>query len=121
MVTAFLDRMGLAWGGADLALSRAGANSVAEAAANAVPTLFVPYPHHRDLHQRYNAEPLVRAGGAALALDAIEPILNRDAIGAPLIELMNDPARRDRMRAALEARPRVDGASEVARELVGLD
>lgn len=117
-VKSFLDQMGLAWGAADLALSRAGANSVAEALANTVPTLFVPYPFHRDLHQRFNAEPLVRIGGAALALDGVDVAVNRQAIGAPLIDLITDPESRARMRAVLEQQERVDGASEIAQLLL---
>jgi UDP-N-acetylglucosamine--N-acetylmuramyl-(pentapeptide) pyrophosphoryl-undecaprenol N-acetylglucosamine transferase len=110
----FLRQMGLAWGAADLALSRAGANSVAEAAANHVPTLFVPYPYHRDLHQRYNAEPLVASGAAEMAMDAIDGRANRSAIGDPLIALLTDPARRNSMRANLESRQLADGATEIA-------
>lgn len=117
-VTSFLDQMGLAWGAADLALSRAGANSVAEALANAVPTLFVPYPFHHDLHQKFNAEPLVRVGGAALAMDSIDVAMNRHSIGAPLIDLLTDPGRRIEMQAILQAQDSVDGASEVARLLL---
>lgn len=117
-VTSFLGQMGLAWGAADLALSRAGANSVAEASANNVPTLFVPYPHDRKVHQQYNAEPLVRLGGAAIATDAVDVRLNRTSIGVPLIDLLTDPARRSAMRSVLEARPDVDGAAEIARLLL---
>ena len=117
-VTAFLDQVGLAWGAADLALSRAGANSVAEAVANTVPTLFVPYPFHHDLHQRFNAEPYVRNGGAALAMDGVDVAVNRQAIGAPLIDLLTDPAARNRMRSVLEQQEHVDGASEIARLLL---
>jgi len=117
-VTGFLDHMGLAWGAADLALSRAGANSVAEAAVNHVPTLFVPYPHHKDLHQKYNAEPLVRIGAAELAHDSIQPGPNMTTIGEPLIALLTDPERLGRMRQALESRSPRDGAREIADRLV---
>jgi UDP-N-acetylglucosamine--N-acetylmuramyl-(pentapeptide) pyrophosphoryl-undecaprenol N-acetylglucosamine transferase len=117
-VLPFLHRMGLAWGAADVALTRAGANSVAEAELNRVPCLFVPYPHHRDLHQRENARPLVEAGAAGIALDAIDPEANMSAIGRLLESLLTDGPARDRMVAALAARPRVDAADLLARRLV---
>jgi UDP-N-acetylglucosamine--N-acetylmuramyl-(pentapeptide) pyrophosphoryl-undecaprenol N-acetylglucosamine transferase len=117
-VLPFLHRMGLAWGAADVALTRAGANSVAEAELNRVPSLFVPYPYHRDLHQRENARPLVEAGAAAIALDAIDPEANMQVMGRLLESLLTDGPSRDRMAAALAARPRVDAAHEIARRLV---
>jgi len=110
----------LAWGAADVALTRAGANSVAEAALNGVPCLFVPYPYHRDLHQRENARELVEAGAAAIALDAIEPEANMQVMGRLLESLVTDGPARDRMAAALAAQPRVDAAHEIARRLAEL-
>ena len=119
IVLRFQHRMGLAWGAADLALSRAGANSVAEAVANAVPTVFAPYPYHKDLHQKHNAQPLVDEGVAAMALDRIEPAANMDGLGRELIALMTDPARRNGMRDRLANRPRVDAAAVIAAILLG--
>jgi UDP-N-acetylglucosamine--N-acetylmuramyl-(pentapeptide) pyrophosphoryl-undecaprenol N-acetylglucosamine transferase len=119
-VIPFLHRMGLAWGAADVALTRAGANSVAEAALNRVPCLFVPYPYHRDLHQRENARELVEAGAAAIALDAIEPEANMQVMGRLLESLVTDGPARDRMAAALAAQPRVDAAERIARRLAEL-
>jgi UDP-N-acetylglucosamine--N-acetylmuramyl-(pentapeptide) pyrophosphoryl-undecaprenol N-acetylglucosamine transferase len=118
-VLPFLHRMGLAWGAADVALSRAGANSVGEAAANHVPTVFVPYPYHADLHQMHNAMPLVEQGAAVLAKDAIEPEANLRALGEPLLALMQDDAARRAMRARLEARSEPDAAERIARFLLG--
>ena len=118
VVMPFLHRMGLAWGAADIALTRAGANSVAEAELNRVPCLFVPYPYHRDLHQRENARELVEAGAAAIALDAIEPQANMAVMGRLLETLLSDGPSRDRMQAALAARPRADAAESIARRLV---
>jgi UDP-N-acetylglucosamine--N-acetylmuramyl-(pentapeptide) pyrophosphoryl-undecaprenol N-acetylglucosamine transferase len=117
-VVPFLHRMGLAWGASDVALTRAGANSVAEAEINRVPCLFVPYPYHRDLHQRENARALVEAGAAAIALDAIDPEANMPVMGRLLESLLSDGPSRDRMHAALAARPRVDAAMEIARMLL---
>lgn len=120
VVLPFLDQVGLAWGAAEIAISRAGANSVAESSANNVPTIFVPFPWHRDLHQRHNAAEIVRSGAGILALDAIDPSANLAAIGAPLQELILHPDTRASMRQLLESRERIDGARQVAEILSAL-
>jgi UDP-N-acetylglucosamine--N-acetylmuramyl-(pentapeptide) pyrophosphoryl-undecaprenol N-acetylglucosamine transferase len=119
-VVPFLHEMGLAWGAADLALSRAGANSVAEAVLNRVPTVFAPYPYHADLHQKWNAQPHHDEGVAILCDDRIEPAKNRATLGAALLSLLTDHARREAMRAKLTERPREDAALEIARAAVAL-
>ncbi len=114
----FLHGMGAAWGAADLSVSRAGASSVAEAWANAVPTLFLPYPHHGDRHQHRNAAPMVAAGGAVVETDAVETDANVARAGATLRQLMRDGPRLRSMRAALHARPAPDAARTIARLLL---
>ena len=114
----FLHGMGAAWGAADLSVSRAGASSVAEAWANAVPTLFLPYPHHGDRHQHRNAAPMVAAGGAVVETDAVETDANVARAGSTLRELMRDRPRLRSMRAALHARPAPDAARRIARLLL---
>ena len=113
-VLAFTNQMGLVWSAADVAVSRAGAGSVAEAHANATPTIFLPYPWHKDDHQRLNAQPLVEAGGALLLTDQIDPARNAEQL-APLLQKLftNDETRR-RMKAALEKLPMQDGAAALA-------
>ena len=118
VVKPFLHEIGLAWGAAELALSRAGANSVAEAEINCVPTVFVPYPHHRDLHQEANARPLVQAGAAVLAYDRIAPEDNLQSIGVVLADLIADGRARDSMEDALNARAHLDAAQTIARALL---
>jgi len=113
-VIPFLHEMGLAWGAADVALSRAGANSVAEAILNAVPTVFAPYPYHADLHQKWNAAPYHDEGVAVLCEDRIDAMKNMPGMGNALLGLMGDHARREAMRARLTARPREDAALEIA-------
>lgn len=62
----FVREMGLAYGVADLALCRAGAMTLAELTANAVPAILVPLPEAIGDHQRLNAMPLVKAGAAVI-------------------------------------------------------
>ena len=51
---------------ADFAVSRSGASTLWELSANALPTLFVPYPYAAQNHQYYNAEFLAQKGLAFL-------------------------------------------------------
>ncbi len=113
-VEAFCNQMGLVWSAATVAISRAGAGSVAEAWANAVPTIFMPYPYHKDEHQRFNAEPIVNAGAALLHHDLIDPIENVNQIAGPLKALMSNEHRLSKMRAQLSDSRPPDGAAVVA-------
>lgn len=118
LVEPFRAHMGLAWGAADLVISRAGANSVAEIAANAVPSILLPYPHHRDSHQFHNAMPLVEAGGAVVCEDFVDPVRNLREHGEVIARLIRDASARQTMRSALEARRPRNGAEAVAARLV---
>ncbi|MDX2131810.1 MAG: glycosyltransferase [Planctomycetota bacterium] len=115
----FLPDMARAWGAADLAICRAGAGNVGEAWANRVPCVFMPYPYHRDKHQAFNASPLVAAGGALLAEDAIEPQANVRRHADTLRGLLGDTARAGAMRRALGTLGPADGADRVAGVLAG--
>lgn len=96
-VMPYIDRMGEALAAADLVLSRAGASSVAEIAALAVPSVLVPYPFATADHQTTNARYLVDAGAAVLIPDEKidTPEFEDDLLG-----LVDDPARRQAMRDA---------------------
>lgn len=119
-VIPYCDDMASAWGGAELALCRCGAGTVAEVWANAAPALFLPYPHHRDQHQRLNARPLVEAGGAVIETDHVGGEANAMAVGPTLVRLLEEPGRRTEMRTALRSLGPADGADRVARALLGL-
>lgn len=111
---AYLDRMGLAWRAADLAIARAGAGSVAEAWANATPTVFLPNPYHHDEHQRHNAQPMADAAAARIVKDHVTPEVNLDVVVPRVAELLRDEATRASMRRAGEDTRPPDGAREVA-------
>lgn len=117
-VEPFQHPMGVAWGAASLAISRAGANSVAELHANAVPSVLVPYPFHRDRHQWLNAAPLVELGGAVVVEDRLEPEANLATIAAAADRLLRDPAKRLAMANAMRRSPPRDGAAAVAQMLL---
>ncbi len=117
-VEPFVHQMANAWGAADLAISRAGANSVAEAAANGVPTIFLPYPYHRDLHQKWNAQPLADSGGAVIVIDQIDAAANARAVLPLLRRLMNDSAALGSMSQALQRLAQPNAADEIANLLL---
>lgn len=114
VVGPYFKAMGLPWGAADLAISRAGAGSVAEAWANSVPTLFFPYPYHKDQHQRENAKPLIEAGAALLLNDFIDAARNTRDHAPAILNLLQRADERTRMRSAFATLPKADGAVRVA-------
>jgi UDP-N-acetylglucosamine--N-acetylmuramyl-(pentapeptide) pyrophosphoryl-undecaprenol N-acetylglucosamine transferase len=72
---------------AHLAVSRAGASTVAELAAIGRPALLVPYPHATDDHQTANARIFAAAGGGRVIAQAD---LRVDELAADLESLLAD-------------------------------
>lgn len=66
----YQDRMGEVMAAADAIVSRAGATSLAEISARAIPALLVPFPHATEDHQTTNARSYVNAGCAFMIADA---------------------------------------------------
>lgn len=119
-VQPFVDSMGDWWGAADLVIATAGAGNVAEVWSSKVPALFMPYPYHKDQHQRFNAQSLLDAGGAVVCQDHIDPALNLREVGPTLHELLSSPTRRESMRDALAKLGPADGATRIAERLLDL-
>lgn len=119
-VIPFLHSMGQAWTAATLCISRAGANSVAEAWAAAVPTIFLPYPHHRDQHQRYNAEPMAAVGGAVLVTDHRDAERTRRALDPTFLTLVEDEMKRHTMHEVLVRESPGNAAARVAQAVLDL-
>jgi UDP-N-acetylglucosamine--N-acetylmuramyl-(pentapeptide) pyrophosphoryl-undecaprenol N-acetylglucosamine transferase len=116
IVAAYTKDIGFFWGAADLAIARAGAGTVSEALANKVPTLFVPYPHHKDQHQTRNAQHLVDAGAARVIEDRNDPAHNALALASELATLL-EAATLAKMREAFEKLGPCDGAASIAAAL----
>ncbi|MBC8201115.1 MAG: UDP-N-acetylglucosamine--N-acetylmuramyl-(pentapeptide) pyrophosphoryl-undecaprenol N-acetylglucosamine transferase [Planctomycetes bacterium] len=113
-VLGFTHSMGDAWGAADLAITRGGANTIAEIAMNAIPTIVMPYPYHEDEHQRSNATPLERLGGVVIATDHKELALNLDDAGSIILQLLKEHHQRFTMRQAMLENPPINGADAIA-------
>jgi len=116
-LSAYCDRMGCAWRAATLAICRGGAGSVAEVWANATPAIFLPYPGHRDQHQKLNARPLVEAGGALMFDDRSDGRQNADALEDGFVALVQNRGRLEEMADALRRTRPPAGAQTVAQWL----
>lgn len=67
-VAQYLERIDKAFGCADLVICRSGAGSVSELTALGLPAVYVPLPIGNG-EQRFNAQPVVQAGGGLLVDD----------------------------------------------------
>jgi len=120
-VLAFTERMAEALASADLVVSRAGASTLAELQASGRPSILLPYPYHRDQHQRHNAEVLVRAGAAVLLEDGRDPQVNAGRLEPVLRRLAADADARRAMAEAARKLDRPEAASRIARHLSGVE
>lgn len=113
VVVPYADRMDLAYSVADLAVARAGANTVCELTAVGLPAVYVPLPIGNG-EQRLNAEQVISAGGGLLVEDAA---LAADWVRAELIPLLRDPLRLRAM-AGAAASVGVRGGDDLVADLV---
>jgi len=114
IVTAFIDRMDLAYAAADLIVCRSGANTVTEVAAVGLPAAFVPLPHGNG-EQALNAHPVVQAGGALLIDDSA---LTSRWIDNVVIPLIKDRGHLDAMSSAASGIVRRDADERLAAMIV---
>jgi UDP-N-acetylglucosamine--N-acetylmuramyl-(pentapeptide) pyrophosphoryl-undecaprenol N-acetylglucosamine transferase len=100
-----------AYAAADLALTRAGALTVAELCAWGIPSLLVPLPTAAADHQHANAVAL-RDAGAAELLE--QNSLAGGRLGAALERLLDEPETLARMAESAASRGRPDAAERIA-------
>ncbi len=119
-VLSFTDYMFDALAAADLVVSRAGASTLAEITALGKPSVLMPYPFHKDMHQLANARCLVSAptGAAArIVHDAVDASVNGPALREAIEPLMTDARKRGIMSEAAERLGRGNAAQRVADDL----
>lgn len=116
VVVPYVDRMDLAYAAADLAVCRAGANSVTEAAAVGLPSVFVPLPIGNG-EQAHNARPIVEAGGGLLVDDQD---LTSEWVARTVTSLATDRDRLAAMSSAASSLIRRDADDVLARLIMEL-
>ena len=115
-VQAYLSPIADAYAAADLAITRAGALTLAELCAWGIPSLLVPLPTAAADHQTSNARALERAGAATVLPESELDAARLDE----RVRALLDPATRARMSAAALARARPHAAEEIAYALLKL-
>ena len=93
---------------ADFAIARAGASTLWELSATAVPTLYIPYPYAASDHQYYNAQFLVEKELAWL--------MREDAIEVDKVLAMLDENMERKSRGLMEVVEK-DGSAKIAKLL----
>lgn len=111
----YLHEMGAALSAADLVVSRAGASSLGEYPFFGLPAILVPYPYAWR-YQKVNAEALSQHGAAIL----LEDHLMQERLFPLVRDLLNDPAKREVMRASMRTLAQPDAAGAIASQLLEL-
>jgi UDP-N-acetylglucosamine--N-acetylmuramyl-(pentapeptide) pyrophosphoryl-undecaprenol N-acetylglucosamine transferase len=115
VVHPFFAGMELALGAATVAVSRAGASSLAELAAMRVPAVLVPYPAAMDNHQFYNAKAF-ESSGAAVLLE--QRGATPEAMARCLLDLIRNAPLRAGTQAALAQWHAPRAAEEIAEAML---
>lgn len=113
----YIDNMPLYMNAADAVIARAGALTIAEICAVAVPAVLIPSPNVAADHQTQNARALADAG-AALSLSESAIAHNPDLLIKAVAALRDDRTKRESMRSALHACAHPDAARDIAHLLV---
>jgi UDP-N-acetylglucosamine--N-acetylmuramyl-(pentapeptide) pyrophosphoryl-undecaprenol N-acetylglucosamine transferase len=114
----YYDNMADLYAATSLVVGRSGAVSVAEYAVAGVPSICMPYPHHKDKHQYFNAGKLVDVG-AAVIVDDVPDLEDRAGwLWEELEDLMTHDERRREMSEACKQVARPGAAAKIAERLL---
>lgn len=111
-VMPFISRMDLAYGVADVIVSRAGAITISELCIVGKPVILVPSPNVAEDHQTHNAASLVGRSAALMIPDAeaVEKLVDR------MLKLMDDRAERDTLSNNIQQLGIADASKRIAEE-----
>jgi len=114
IVHPFFEAMDLALGAATVAISRAGASSLAELAAMRVPAVLVPFPSATGNHQLHNARAFETTGAARLLE---QRSATPGTLSQLIMKLAGNGTVRERMREALGQWHRPRAAEEIVERM----
>ena len=112
--TVFIERMDLAYGLADMVISRAGAMSISELALVQKPVIFVPLPTAAEDHQTKNAQQLVDAEAAIMVRNADT---EKDLVPT-LFRLKDDHELQAKMSANISKFARPNAANDIVDQII---
>ena len=113
----FIDDMPAVLSKAAVCIARAGALTLAELAIMRRPAILIPLPTAADDHQTMNARAFERSGAAVL-LPQAEASATR--LADLVDEILQDPARRAAMAAAMGTLARADATRDIVAELTAI-
>ncbi len=115
-ISAFIDRMDLAYSACDLVLARAGATTISEITVLGLPAILVPSPNVAENHQYYNAKSLELRNAAVLIKDAE---INEKMFNVAS-RLINDSNRLESLKQNAKQLGRPDAADVIADNAIKL-
>lgn len=115
-ITDFLSRMDLAYGIADLVISRAGASSISELCLLGKPTILVPSPNVSEDHQTHNAMALVKEKAAVMIKDneSVEQLI------PTALTVISDNQKLSDLSVNILKLAQLDSAERIADEIIKL-
>ena len=112
----FIKEMPLAYGAADVVVSRAGALSISELCLAAKPSILVPSPNVAEDHQTKNALNLVKENAAVLVRD----VQANDSLVREALALVNDEDRKQELSRQIARLGKPNAAENIANEIISL-
>ena len=117
IVKPFVDNMYVYTGAADVVVARAGANSLAELAAQQKACIIVPNPQLTGGHQTKNAEVLKKAGSAMVVSDE-QIVKNPELLQHDIEVLLKSEAAREKLAAAFHKTADITAAEKLSEILL---
>ncbi|MBY0424517.1 MAG: undecaprenyldiphospho-muramoylpentapeptide beta-N-acetylglucosaminyltransferase [Cytophagales bacterium] len=110
----FIYEMNLAYGAADVIISRAGALSISELCLVGKPVILVPSPNVSEDHQTKNAMALVSKNAAILVKD----VEAKEKLIDTVIDLLNDEERQNQLKKNILALAKPHATEQIGKEIV---